>query len=229
MKKYILNGCLLILFILVIIFSDYFLLFLGKTNYYNYQNNPVDLNILKNENKTLKEELDRALSLNNLDNYNNYEYLKTQVLLRDVYNFHETITIKYGKDKNIKEGMAVVSPEGLVGIINKVNKKTAVVKLLTAKDSVISIKIGQCYGALDEYNQAKNQLLAHNFNNYELIMKDEEVYTSGLGLIPEGIYIGKVANAKNLPENIEQEIKIESPVDFANLKYLAIIKGIKEL
>ena len=226
MKKYLINLLLIFVFILVIWGSNYGLLLIGQTNYYNHQNNnPVNL-VLENENKALKEELTRVLTLNNLDNYNDYDYLKSQILLRDVYNFHETITIKYGKDQNLKKGMAVVNEKGLIGLISKVNQKTSVVKLLTAQDLSVSIKIGESFGALDEYSPSKNYLIAHNFNNYELIMKNEEVYTSGLGLIPEGIFIGQVENSKNTHE---QEVLIKSNVDFANLKYIAIIKGIKEL
>ena len=57
-------------------------------------------------------------------------------------------------------------------------------------------------------------------------MKDDEVYTSGLGIIPPGLYVGKVINIKE--KNIEQQINIKSEVDFNNLKYIGIIRGLKD-
>ena len=227
MKKYFINALIILGFLFSIFLSDYLILGIGKINKVNHEENVSFVNTLKDENKLLKKEVDRLRLLNDLDKYTDYNILKSEILLRDVYNFHETITIKYGQDKSLKKGMAIVSENGLVGVISKVNKKTSIVKLLTATDSNISIQIAENYGALNAYDKNSQRLIANNFNNYEVIMKDEEVYSSGLGLIPEGIYIGKVEYVKNTKEDIDQEVKIKSDVDFANLKYIGIIKGIK--
>ncbi len=226
MKKNLINILIIFIFIFSLIFIDYILLIIGFPNYYNYQKSNVENNALVLENKQLKEELNSTLSLNGLDKYQEYDFLKSNVLLRDVYNFHESITIRYGQDKNLKKGMAIVSDKGLIGTISKVNKKTSIVNLLTSKKSNISIKIDESYGALNDYNQNKDYLIASNFNNYEVIMKDDEVYTSGLGIIPPGLYVGKVINIKE--KNIEQQINIKSEVDFNNLKYIGIIRGLKD-
>ncbi len=227
MKKYLLNILIAFIFLICLIFMDYIFIIISKTNYYNYQNNNLDALILKQENQTLKNELNNVLSLNNLDKYQDYDYLKSKIVLRDVYHFHNSITILYGQDQNIKKGMAVVSENGLIGLISKVNQKTSTVKLITSNNLNISIKIGEEYGMLNKYDLAKNNLIAQNFNNYELIMKNEEVYTSGLGLIPPGLYIGKVNNTNN--KDIEQVVSIKSDVNFNDLKYVAIIRGLKDV
>lgn len=229
MKVKFFNILLISGFILTVILADYIFIGFGKINPNNYKNNSGELEILKNENEQLKNELNQIKSLNELEKYSSYNYLKSQILLRDVYNFHETITILYGQDKQIKKGMAVVGEKGLIGIVSKVNKKTSVVKLLTAKDTRISVKIDESFGALDDYDLKKDCLIASNFNNYELIMKDEDVYTSGLGLMPEGIYIGKVQSTKDVKANIAQKVYIKSENNFNKIKYIAIIKGMKEL
>ena len=123
MKRKLFNIGLMMVFIGIIFLANYIILVIGKLNYYNYQNSSMHVNNLTAENNQLKKELDEIRSVNNLDKYISYDYLKSELLLRDIYNFHETIVIKYGKDKNIKEGMAVVSENGLLGIISKVNKK----------------------------------------------------------------------------------------------------------
>lgn len=229
MKTKIINIIIIVLFITVLFNFDYILIFLGKINVSNYQENKTELKTLKNENKQLKNELNDVLILNKLDQYQEYDYLKSNVLLRDVYTFNSTLTIRYGKDQNIKRGMAVVNDKGLIGIISKVNKKSSVVSLLSSNNVNVSIDIDENYGALTKYDANKKMLIAHNFNNYEIIMKNDEVYTSGLGLIPKGLYIGKVNATKNINANIEQSVAIKSDVDFNNIKYVAIIKGIKEL
>ena len=80
---------------------------------------------------------------------------------------------------------------------------------------------------LKKYDFSNNVIVGGNFNNYEIIMKNDEVYTSGLGLIPEGIYIGSVVSTKN--NNVEQSIMIKSNNNFNNIKYVGIIRGLKNL
>ena len=229
MKRILFNVAVFSLFIFGIIFGDYLIYGIGKLNYYNYQDSIVELNALKSENKVLKKELDNIKKANNIDNYLEYDYLKSELLLRDIYNFHNTITIRYGYDKNIKKGMAVVSEHGLIGIIEKVGKHSSIVKLITSSANSISVAIDEDYGVLNDYDVNNNYLVASNFNNYEVIMKNDEVYTSGLGLIPEGLYIGKVVKTINTTNNIEQKVFIKSDNNFNNIKYVAIIRGIKEL
>lgn len=225
MKNKIINLMIIFVFIAAIFFSNYVL---GFTKVDNLDSN-LDLKLLEEENQVLKDELNKSLELASLDKYLEYDYLKSVVVLRDVYNFHNTITIKYGKDANLKKGMAVVGENGLVGLISKVNKNTSIVKLITSNDLNISVAIDENYGMLNEYDETYDYLVAESFNNYEIIMKNDEVYTSGLGLIPQGLYVGKVVNTKSINQDIEQIVNIKSEVDFNNLKYIAIIKGIKEV
>lgn len=223
MKK-IINILIISIFILAIFFTNYIL---GLSDIKD--DSSVDLTLLKAENEVLKNELNQSLELNQLDKYIEYDYIKSLVLLRDIYEFSDTITIKYGKDQNIKKGMAVMSANGLIGIIDKVNQNTSIVKLITSKAINISVMIDENYGILNGIDSNNKYLEAAKFNNYEIIMKNDDVYTSGLGLIPSGLYIGKVINTKDINENIEQSVSIQSDVNFNKIKYIAIIRGIKEL
>ena len=223
MRRWI-NYLVVLVFIVSLFLGNYIILGLG---FFNNESKDVNYQYLEEENRQLKKELDDVLTLNELDSYQNYDYVKSKVLLRDVYNFNETITIKYGKDKNIKKGMAVVGEKGLIGVIEKVNKASSVVRLLTSSKTAVSIKIDDSYGALDGYNAESKTLEASSFTNYDILMKKEEVYTSGLALIPEGIYIGKVENVTE--DEVQQWVNIKSDVDFNNIKYVAIIRNIKEV
>ena len=107
--------------------------------------------------------------------------------------------------------------------------KSSVVNLITSSKTNISIQIDENYGILNSYNRSKDYLVATNFTNYELIMKNDEVYTSGLGLIPEGIYVGKVITAKDTNNDVEQNVLIKGADNYNNIKYVAIIRGIKQL
>lgn len=227
MKIKIINLIIIVVFLVMLFNFDYLLIFLGKLNSNEIIVDSVKISTLTMENRQLKQELNDTLELNELDKYTDYDLVKSNILVRDPYNFTKQITIRYGKDKKLKEGMAVVSNNGLLGIISKVNKKSSIVKLLTNNDINVSIKIDDNYGMLKKYDFSNNVIVGGNFNNYEIIMKNDEVYTSGLGLIPEGIYIGSVVSTKN--NNVEQSIMIKSNNNFNNIKYVGIIRGLKNL
>ena len=131
---------------------DYLLIFLGKLNSKEIIVDSVKINTLTMENRQLKQELNDTLELNELDKYTDYDLVKSNILVRDPYNFTKQITIRYGKDKKLKEGMAVVSNNGVLGIISKVNKKSSIVKLLANNDINVSIKIDDNYGMLKKYD-----------------------------------------------------------------------------
>ena len=98
----------------------------------------ANLEILKAENKYLKKEI-KNLKKFNLDDYNNYDYLNCKILERNVYDFYNYLIIDKGKDKNIRKNAAVISENGIVGIVDKVYKKTAKVKLISSNNLNMSI------------------------------------------------------------------------------------------
>ena len=163
-------------------------------------------NILRAERDSLKESLENITSLN----YDAYNYVYGKVVLREMYNFTEELVIK--TNDKVKPGNLVVNNNGVVGVIEKVNRKTSLVKLLTNKDTSLSIIINDSYGKL-------------TFNGHliiEDIPKDkvnigDEVYTSGLTKYPKGLLIGKVTN-------IGKYIEIESS-SLTNIRDVLILKG----
>ena len=149
------------------------------------------------------EELNKFLNVN-LDNY---EYVIGKVKYRDMYNFYEEIIIDV---PGISVGDAVISSEGLVGIVvNEVGK----VKLLTSTYNV-SVLIGECNG---------------NLSNGKVTMVDkvckidinDKVYTSGLGGVLGGIYVGDVVDI--IDDNLGYVLDINL-VDNKGLNYVGVIK-----
>ncbi len=152
----------------------------------------------------------------------NFSLSLTRVLYRDIYSFKKEITIYKGSNDGIKENMAVINEEGLVGIISKVNKETSVVKLLTNSDTSISIMVNNSYGLLKYEN---NNLIITNLTDHTLVQSSNEVYSSGLANLYKGINIGVVES--KIESNLKNTFVVNSKVDFNNLDYLYIIKDVK--
>ena len=165
-------------------------------------------NILVAERNSLKAYLE---SLTNLD-YDAYNYTYGKVVLRELYNFTEQLTIKTSKEVN--KGSLVVNENGVVGVISNANKDIATVELLTNKNTALSIKINGLYGKL----KFKNNLIVEDIPKEKVTIGDE-VYTSGLTNYPEGLLIGKVSK-------IGKFIEIESEA-LTNIKGVVVLEGEK--
>lgn len=162
--------------------------------------------VLKLKNKELEDEVRELRKFVNSD-LNEFSYVIGKVKYRDLYKFNEEIVIDV---RDVSKGDAVVNSEGLVGIV--VSDKGNV-KLLTSTYNV-SVSIGECYG---------------NLSNGSVDMVDKEcnvsvgdkVYTSGLGNIVKGIYVGSVSKVDNDSLGLVLDINL---IDNSNLNYVGVIK-----
>ena len=79
-------------------------------------------------NEEVKEvnDLKKILNLNNT--LSDSEYINSTVITRNIGYFYNTLTIDKGEVNNVKKGQAVITDDGLVGIISKTSKFNSTVK-----------------------------------------------------------------------------------------------------
>lgn len=206
-----------------IILLGVFLLFLfaSQVNRFLTAINPNldNSKIVINYNKHLKEELDNIKKIKNIDFNDNLDIIVSRVKYRDVYEYSNTLTIFKGSKNNINVGDAVLTNNGLVGIINKTYDYYSVVSLITNKKSNISVKINDAVGVLKMKN---SKLVVTSINNYKNISIGDEIYTSGLGNLPDNIYVGKVKSVSLNDTEIEKVIEVDIENRLDTLDYLFI-------
>ncbi len=185
----------------------------------------ANLEILKAENKYLKKEI-KNLKKFNLDDYNNYDYLNCKILERNVYDFYNYLIIDKGKDKNIKKNAAVISENGIVGIVDKVYKKTAKVKLISSNNLNMSIKVNNSYGVVKKFIKDTNEFEVSMTDNNNIKVGDK-IYTSGLGITQSDIYVGYVT--KLIKENIEYKLYFKTSYNIKNLNNLVVLKELRNV
>ena len=171
------------------------------------------------ENNNLKEELNNIHSEINLEKINN-EYTISKVKYRNVYNFLDEITIYKGSKDNLKEKDAVFNNEGLIGIITKTEENSSIVRLITNKETNISVKINESFGVL-KANDSK--LIVSNITNYENVEVGDKVYTSGIGHLIGNILIGTVSEITTDNLGIEKIITISPAVNFNKINYVYVV------
>lgn len=209
-KDYIL---LLIIFLLFI--------FSGSINRFLIAINPnLDTkNIELNYDKYLKDELDNIKKINNIEFNNDLNLQVSRVKYRNVYEYSDTLTIYKGFKNNVFVNDVVLNNDGLIGIVTKTYDYYSIVTLITNKSSNISVKINDAIGILKTIN---NTLVVTNINNYEKVNVDDEIYTSGLGNLPDNIYIGKVKSINLNNTEIEKVVEVNINDRLEKLDYLFI-------
>lgn len=212
-KKYKDYILLLIIFLLFI--------FSGSINRFLIAINPnLDTkNIELNYDKYLKDELDNIKKINNIEFNNDLNLQVSRVKYRNVYEYSDTLTIYKGFKNNVFVNDVVLNNDGLIGIVTKTYDYYSIVTLITNKNSNISVKINDAIGILKTIN---NTLVVTNINNYEKVNVDDEIYTSGLGNLPDNIYIGKVKSINLNNTEIEKVIEVNINDRLEKLDYLFI-------
>ena len=209
--------------------NDYFLLlgvfllfiFSSNINKFLIAINPkLETNkITINYDKHLKNELDNIKKIHNIEYSDNIDLIISRIKYRDVYEYTNTLTIFKGFKNDIEVGDAVLTNDGLVGVISKTYEYYSIVNLLTNNKSNISVKIGDAIGVL---KCEKNTLIVSNINNYESVNIGDKIYTSGLGNLPDNIYVGKVKSVNLKTNGIEKVIEVDISDRLDTLNYLFI-------
>ena len=186
--------------------------------------NKVDNYICEIKNENIEKLYNELVEAYKYDDNLNYELEHTKILFNNTYNLTDKITIYKGHKNNIKEKNLVINEQGLVGIVNKVNKNSSEVVLLTNKDLNLSVKINENYGILKYEN---NELIVMGINNKGKLDIGDKVYTSDVSNYPENVLIGFVSNISVDNYEIEKVLKITPAVNFNNLKYLSVITDLR--
>ena len=187
----------------------------------DYKSKEISLNILKFENKNLKELLDDYLLLDNLS------YAKIIIDTKSPY--LKSFIINKGTKDGVEKGMVVLDKNYLVGKIIEVNFSTSRVLLLSDINSNIPISIEPgnlqaiATGLGNEFGQVNFLKKIH----YDKIKDGSFIYSSGTGgLIKSGIPIGKVIEFGDKEKS--DMIKIEFFSDFSQLKYVSVVSFVKK-
>lgn len=178
-------------------------------------------NIKDNYDKHIYEEYTKLKKMNDINIDEELNLIISRIKYRNVYSFKEEITIYKGYNDNIEVGDVILTNDGLIGTIIKTYKNYSIGKLITNKNSNISVSVNDSVGIL---NYKDNELIINSVNNYSNINKGDKVYTSGLGNINKGIYVGKVKEIVLSNTKIEQIIKLEPRKDLENINYVYIMK-----
>lgn len=189
-------------------------------------------------NEILSSELDALKELTGIEYLpTDYQLKYSAVISRDAASWNQEVKIGLGKVSGVKEGMAVINSQGMIGTITEVNGISSTVSLLSSEHASsqlpVMIKSGEeeYFGLLDHYDLKTKSYRITLLSDVETIEKDALVVTSGLGgegKSPKGILIGTVENFIISNDATEATCLVKPSADFTSLDYVAVIQRVNE-
>jgi rod shape-determining protein MreC len=207
-----------------------------------------DSETLRRENEELKKRIavleEKAYSLNEQELENerlyklleyknekaeNYDLVLAKIIGRDPGNWYKTVTINQGSNGGIQKDMAVVTHDGLVGMVIAAAPNISEVLLIIDTESAVGARIlenrvspGIAVGT------GKSDFLQMIRLPHDAPLEiGQTIISSGLGsLYPEGIRLGEVAEVALEPNGLIKNAKITPAVDFDRLEEVFVIRAV---
>ena len=142
-----------------------------------------------------------------------------------------TFLVSAGKKQGVKPLAAVVSPEGLVGIVSSVDAKTSVVVSWAHPEFRASAMAadGSVYGIVAPHGSEGPRIWLLELQGVayrQLVSTGTMILTSGLGgVLPRGIPIGTVVGLAGEAEGWERTYLIRPAVHPAAVTHVMILTG----
>lgn len=187
---------------------------------------------LENENIQLslnKEELEQLQRLSKSFDFKpfkkNGDAVAANVTEIDYSNPYVVFTVDAGLKKGVKKNSIVVDGEGLIGrVIDAGDNYSKVVSILSDNNNVSfavqkNLKIRGVISA-----NSKGELEGYVLNKGSRIIKGETLVTSGIGVYPSGIKIGRVSSVDYDEDRQLKVVTVKPTVNFDALQKVAIYK-----
>lgn len=183
-----------------------------------------DIERLETENEKLRDALE-------VSSKRDYDTINSRVISRSQDQWLNNFTIDKGENDGIQEGMAVMTPEGLAGMIKRVNGNSSFVEMITTNVSQnnLSVEIQHedeaVYGAIDHYDSERGLLVIDNIKNNATVEAGDAVFTSGLvGDFPEGLIVGEVMEVENDEHGLSQNAYIQLASDPSDIDVVFVLE-----
>jgi rod shape-determining protein MreC len=173
-------------------------------------------------------ELKRALKY--VDSDAQIGYVSCNVISKDVGNWFNMFTIDAGINQGINKNSTVINGNGLVGLVYEVGDNwSKVISIVDQKSSVgfEMLRVADDYdGVLS--GTTNYELIGELFDPKASVKVGDYIVTSGLGMYPKGILIGKIYEVVVDKDLILNKIKVTPVVDFRKIDKVMVIPYVEK-
>lgn len=188
---------------------------------------------LHTENRGLRAELDRVreVKLTNtrlqglleLRARTDLPTLAARIVAEDASSLFQTVLIDRGLEDGLREGLAVIATEGVVGRVIRCAPRQAQVLLVSDASSAMAVLVQRtrtraiCRGRGDSLTLDFARTGAD-------ITSGDRIVTSGTGgIFPKGLSVGTISSTQDNPFGLFQNVSVTPAVDFAHLEEVLVL------
>ncbi|HHW07705.1 MAG TPA: rod shape-determining protein MreC [Clostridia bacterium] len=155
-----------------------------------------------------------------------FDMLAARVVARNPSNWRQTLTIDRGRNHGLREGMAVITPKGVVGRLGTVGERSAEVVLILDHEGALGgmIQSTRFPGIVESTGDKDIPLQMIQLPHDSPVKENQTVITSGLGgIFPKGLRIGYVVEVVDEPNGLMKKALIMPFVDFDRIEEVFVI------
>jgi rod shape-determining protein MreC len=183
------------------------------------------LTIEVDETRAERTENERLRRLLHLTERTSYELVAANVVGRSLDRLGGSLALDKGAAEGITPNRAILTPDGLVGRVERTSRHSARVLTLLHRDCAVAARIerSRVDGVVRwEYGDRPMLDLLY-VSSQEDVKAGDRVVTSGLGgIFPAGVRIGTVQRVALEPNGLTKEIVVKPAVDFRGLEEVLV-------
>lgn len=205
---------------------------------FSYRQLQKQVETLTAENDELRRELAQAelkqselKELESLSALLQYDYTETtfdvvtaSVISFDGSNWTNIFTIDKGTESGVEVGATVISGEGLIGRVSEAGSGWAQVVSIIDDGSKVSFMLARDHSLLGVVEgDQQGEIAGYMLESDAVISEGDVIITSGMGLYPAGLEIGRIKSVTYNSDTILREVTVEAAVNFRSLRKVAVI------
>jgi len=188
------------------------------------------------ENTLLRNRIDRLVRNQEITANPEYDsilqrqffYIPARVINNSVNKQFNFITLNKGSNHGIEPEMAVIAPNGVVGVVYATSGNYSTVIPMINRNFRLSAKIlkNGYYGSLSWAGRGYGKAILEEIPFHVEIQPGDTIVTSGYSAIfPEGIMVGTVDEFEAREGNF-YTITVDIAVDYKNIQYVNVIRNL---
>lgn len=151
--------------------------------------------------------------------------LPAQVIGEDASSWARTVVINKGSKSGLRDGLAVVAAEGVVGRVIKTAANSARVLLITDASSAVAALVQRTRTRGVARGLGVDLTLDYALRSADIVEGDLLV-TSGMGgVFPKGLTLGRVTGVEKDQFGLFQDVSVAPAADFSRLEEVLVILG----
>jgi len=159
---------------------------------------------------------------------NSQSYVTGDVISMDASSWFNIFTINVGTDQGVEKDAMVINGDGLIGRVYEAGNGWA--KVISIIDETNNVSFRVFRDSSESYlgiltGDGTGGLRGYMLDSEASVIEGDTVVTSGIGIYPSGIVIGKISEVVVNTDSLLKEVILDTAVDFKNIQKVMVLSG----